>query len=161
MATSQPSDELGEFPEAWRWNEHGAVVSGTFVKFDRGQTKDYGPKVIVVLDVDGEQRSIWLTATVLFGKFKDELGNRPEHCLEPGERITIKRLDKVETKDAVAPYWKFNVIFHDSPELTTEDLFGEFDAKASEPPEEKPKPRAKTKKQELEDTDLVDDDIAF
>jgi hypothetical protein len=94
MATKQVTkayDESAEFPESWIWEDDGPLVSGRFVRFDRGRTKDYGDKVIVVLDVDGEQRSVWLMTTVLHGKLHDELEQRPGHRLESGERITIKR----------------------------------------------------------------------
>jgi hypothetical protein len=122
--SSASAEQSGEYPEAWFWDEHGACVRGTFVRFARGQTRDYGKKVIAVLDVDGELRSIWLTATVLFGKFRDELLDRPGHRLEPGERITVKRLDKVESAEARGDYWNFAVLFHDSPRPSESDLFG-------------------------------------
>jgi hypothetical protein len=124
MATGQVAetyDEAGEFPRAWVFDDDGPLVRGRFVKFDRGQTRDFGPKVIAVLEVEGAQRSIWLTTAVLYGKFRDELQQRPGHRLEPGERITIKRLEKVESADAIGPYWKFGVVFHDAPELTVRE----------------------------------------
>jgi hypothetical protein len=135
MEHSHRSDELSEYPEAWLWDEHGPMVSGSFVRFARGQTRDYGKKVIAVLDVDGEQRSIWLTATVLFGKFRDELFDRPGHRLEPGERITVQRLDKVETAGARGAYWNFAVLFHDSPQPSEGDLFGFADDDSGLPEE--------------------------
>jgi hypothetical protein len=138
MEHSHRNDELSEHPEAWLWDEHGPVVSGTFVHFARGQTRDYGKKVIAVLDVGGEQRSIWLTATVLFGKFRDELLDRPGHRLEPGERITVKRLDKVESAEARGAYWNFAVLFHNSPQPSEGDLFGFADADADSAPPSEP-----------------------
>jgi hypothetical protein len=149
MATEQASeayDETLEFPESWIWDQDGETVSGTFAGFTRGQTRDFGPKPIVVLDgVDGEPRSIWLTTAVLYGRFRDELQQRPDHRLNEGERITIRRLEKVESPDAMGPYWKFRVVFHDAPELSVDELFDLDEQPPLEPPPE-PKPAKKTAK---------------
>jgi hypothetical protein len=127
MATNQSAeayDDFGEFPESWIWDQNGEMVSGAFVEFTRGQTRDFGPKPIVVLEVDGQRRSIWLNTAVLFRRFKDELQQRPEHRLVEGEQITIRRLNKVESPDAIGPYWKFRVVFQSSPEPSVDEMFG-------------------------------------
>jgi hypothetical protein len=141
--TVQAQDETGDFPESWLWDQDGETVSGTFVGFTRGQTRDFGPKVIVVLEVDGERRSIWLNTTVLHGRFRDELQQRPDHRLNEAERITIRRLDKVESPDAVGPYWKFRVIFHDAPAPSVEEM---FDLAAEPLLEQPPPPKRAAKK---------------
>jgi hypothetical protein len=135
MATvPEAHDDPGiDFPEAWLWEEHGERVSGNFIRFTRGYTKSYGPKTIAVLEVDGIERSIWLTATVLFRKFEDELRDRPEHKLAAGERITVKRGEMVESPDAMGAYRNFTVVFHDKPELEVEDLFDLGDDKPAQP----------------------------
>jgi hypothetical protein len=121
--TPKASDESAEFPKAWLWDEDGETVSGTFVGFTQGQTRNFGRKVIVLLEIEGERRSIWLNNTVLLGKFRDELQDRPEQRLSQGERITITRLGKVDSAEAMGPYWKFVVLFHDRPEPSVEELF--------------------------------------
>ena len=147
MATTEAYVETGEFPQSWLWDHDGEAVSGTFVGFTRGQTRDFGPKVIVVLDVEGERRSIWLNTTVLHGRFRDELQQRPEHRLCEGEQITIRRLAKVESPDAIGPYWKFRVVFHDAPKPTVDEL---FDLDDEPPPEQAPGPKPRAKKRAAE-----------
>jgi hypothetical protein len=166
MATEQTTeayDQAGEFPESWIWDEDGETVSGSFVGFTRGQTRDFGPKVIVLLEVEGQRRSIWLNTTVLHGRVRDELQQRPGHRLNEGERITIRRLEKVESPDAIGPYWKFRVVFHDAPEPSVEEMFDLADDPPLEQPPTKPKPAAKKKatkaKQSAEAK--ADDDIPF
>jgi hypothetical protein len=51
-------------------------VAGTYVRMSNAST-DYGRKAIVVLNVDGEEHSVWLFETALVSKFKDELAERP------------------------------------------------------------------------------------
>lgn len=122
MATvPNTADEL-EFPQSWIFDEDGDQVAGTYVRFDRGQTKEFGSKVIVVLNVDGAERSIWLTQTAVYSKFRQELENRSSQTLEPGERVFIRRGEKVKGKND-REYWAFVVAFPDRPELSARDLF--------------------------------------
>jgi hypothetical protein len=119
---AEPAAER-EYPESWFWEKDGDHITGRFVRFDRAPTKDYGMKAILVLDVDGILRSVWLTATVLYNKVRDEVASRPNQNLEPGERISIKRLEKTEGEGSRQGYWKFQVLFPDRPEPTTSELF--------------------------------------
>ena len=113
----------GEYPKSWIFDEDGDLVEGTFVKFDRASTRDYGAKVILVLDVAGVERSIWLTQTVLFGQVRDELQKRPAKTLEPGERVVVKRLGKKDGANGRS-YWNFRVLFPDAPVPSTSEMFG-------------------------------------
>jgi hypothetical protein len=122
-ATTLSADEAIDYPKSWIWDEDGDLVEGTFVKFDQGQTKQYGAKVIMVTSVAGVERSVWLTQTVLFNQVRDELGKRPSKTLEPGERVVIRRLGKKES-EAGTSYWNFRTLFPDRPELDAADLFG-------------------------------------
>ena len=149
--TAEQYDDSGlDFPESWIWDEHGERVSGTFVCFTRGHTKQYGPKTIVVLDVDGEQRSVWLSQTVVYNQFCDELRERPNHELTSGERITIKRGEKVESGEG-SFYWKFRVAFRDKPPLNTGDLFHDLEPEPAEPEPAKAKPAKAAKSEPDED----------
>jgi hypothetical protein len=123
MATVPEQAEEREYPESWMWDEDGDRVSGRFVRFDRAPTRDYGMKAILVLDVDGVPRSVWLTATVLFNKVRDEVASRPKRNLEPGEQVSIKRLEKTKGEGGRQGYWKFQVLFPDRPQATTEEIF--------------------------------------
>jgi hypothetical protein len=137
-----------DYPKAWVFGKpgisvgkgktkliaDGESVSGNFVRFALGFTRDYGEKPIAILNVGGEERSLWLAQTVLYGKFRDELLRRPDHRLEPGERVEIRRQGKVESEAAMGSYWSFSVRFPDRPELSTRDLFGLGDEQSDEEP---------------------------
>ena len=82
MATETVPAESAEYPKSWLWAEDGNLVSGRFLRFDEGTTREYGSKVIAVLDVGGEERGVWLTTNVLFNRFKDELERRSSKRIE-------------------------------------------------------------------------------
>ncbi len=117
------NDEATGYPETWKFAEHGDLVAGTFVRFDEGPTRDYGMRVILVLDVGGAERSIWLSQTALFNKVKDELNRRVSKTLDPGERVVVQRHEKATSENGRS-YWPFAVSFPDRPEKSTTDLFG-------------------------------------
>jgi hypothetical protein len=102
---------------------HGDACSGRFVRFDKAATRDFGKKLILVLEVDGEERSIWLLQTALFNRIRDELGDRPERKLNAGERVVIHRLAETTTQDGNRSYRPFRVYFPDRPELDVADEF--------------------------------------
>jgi len=83
-----------EYPQSWIFDDDGDLIEGRFLRFEEGRTKEYGPKVILILDVGGAERGLWLTQTVLFNRMRDELESRANKRLEPGERIVVKRLEK-------------------------------------------------------------------
>jgi hypothetical protein len=112
------------YPETWRWDEHGDICSGTFVRFDKGATRDYGKKLIMILEVDGLARSVWLLQTALYERIRDELAERPDHRLAVGERVAIHRLAATTTQDGKRSYRPFRIYFPDRPEL---DVAAEFD----------------------------------
>ena len=120
---AESSAEEREYPESWRWDEDGDHVAGRFVGFDRASTRDYGQKAILVLDVDGTKRSVWLTQTVLYNKVRDEVASRPSKNLDQGERVSIRRLEQTPGEGGRQGYWKFRVLFPDRPELTATDVF--------------------------------------
>jgi hypothetical protein len=135
-ATTEAYLDPADYPAAWVWDEDGEQLAGTFVGFTEGYTRNFGKKVIAVLEVEGVKRSVWLTTTVLYGKFRDELRSRPGHKLQPGERVNISRNGKAESEEAMGAYWKFSVGFPDRPEPSTEDLFDLGDEPAATEPKE-------------------------
>jgi hypothetical protein len=121
-ASTVPVDR-DDYPANWIFDNDGETIAGTFRRFERGQTKNYGAKPIAVLEVDGQERSLWLNTAVLAGKFRDELEERPDRELTVGERIVVTRLGKATTQDGNTEYWNFRVLFPDKPTLKTDDLF--------------------------------------
>ncbi len=122
--TGASTDSTSEFPQAWLWDADGDIIEASFVRFDVGPTKLYGKKPIVVVNVGDEERAVWLTTTVLFESFKEELEQRENHTLEPGEKLTIRWLGKAEPKTGGPAYHRHKVVFHNSPGSSAEALFG-------------------------------------
>jgi hypothetical protein len=122
LETLPSSTDKPSYPPYWDWDEDGPLLSASFVKFDQGHTKLFGPKPICVVEVDGEERSVWLTQTVLYRRFRDELMSRKDRTLAVGERISIDRHEKKRPEDG-QEYWPFTTVFHDAPELSTDSLF--------------------------------------
>jgi hypothetical protein len=117
----EQADEL-DYPKSWIFDTDGDLVAGQFVRFSEGQTKEYGPKPILVLLVDGVERGVWLSQAVLFNRLRDELQRRASRRLDPGEQVVIERLDK-KTSESGRSYWAFRTAFPDRPEKKEDDLF--------------------------------------
>jgi hypothetical protein len=126
MAKAGSEDEEPSYPESWIFSEHGETVAGTFVKFDRGPTKGFGQKTLVVLDVAGTERTVWLLWDALFNRFRDEVAERAEQTLVVGERVIIKRLPEKKRSKNDREYIGFEVFFPDRPAPTQEQLWGDL-----------------------------------
>jgi hypothetical protein len=113
-----------DFPQAWLWETDGDIERGKFVRFTTGPTKLYGRKPIAVLDVAGEERSIWITTHLLFAAFKEELERRENNTLEPGEEITIRWSGKKQPDGGGPSYHVHRTTFHASPGDRPENMFG-------------------------------------
>ncbi len=119
MADQETVEET-DFPANWRFDEDGAEVRGKFVKFDVGQTQEYGDCPILVLNVDGEERSVWLFHTALKSKFQKEVARRE---IQPGEQINIKQAGEKMGANKRS-YMNYVVAFVDAPPLDAKALFG-------------------------------------
>jgi hypothetical protein len=126
VGTEDTAGARDDFPRAWRFDQDGATVEGTFVGWSKGHTEQ-GAKTILLLQVGGETRGVWLLWTVLAAKLAREVAVRPGGDFEPGERITITRLGKVEQKSDTGrrPYVNFAVSFPDAKPLTAAQALGE------------------------------------
>jgi hypothetical protein len=122
--TAERADGQPSFPRTWDWDTDGPTAAGTFVRFDSGPTKGYGRKPIVVLRIEGEERSVWILETALFGRFRDEIAQRPGRKLTAGERIVIRRGDMKRTQDGSREYRATTAYFPDAPEPSAAELFG-------------------------------------
>jgi hypothetical protein len=118
--TVAPAESEEEFPQNWRFDEDGAEVRGKFVKFDVGQTQEYGDCPIVVLNVDGEERSVWLFHSALRSKFQKEVNRRD---IEPGEQINIRQAGEKKSGNN-RTYMNYIVAFVDAPPLDAKAIFG-------------------------------------
>ena len=92
-------------PRTWMWEEDGTEVIGRAVRKETAMTTE-GPCDILVMEVDGELRSIWLMHTALVSKLQRM---RPQ----AGDWVGIKHLGKREPKQAGGrPYYDYNVVVH-------------------------------------------------
>jgi hypothetical protein len=118
MATTETA-----FPKYWNFDEHGLELVGEYVRTDEGPTS-YGQRAIIILDVEGEERALWLTQTALVNQFADELTRRRARDFEPGERITVTRAAEKKTSASGNDYWPFRVTFHDAPHRDAAAILG-------------------------------------
>jgi hypothetical protein len=160
----QNSDDVGagepNFPEGWRWDLDGDVVSGKFVRWDKGATREYGKKLIMVLEVDGRERSVWLLQTALYERIRDELSERPDRRLAFGERVTVHRQAETTTQDGKRTYRPFRAYFPDRPELDVDREF-KLDAPTARAQREAERTSEPASTPLTGSSDALDDDIPF
>ena len=90
----------------------------------KGSTKLYGQKPIAVLEIDGEERAVWLSRFVLREAFREEFGSRGKVELVPGEEISIKWLGLKQPKGGGPAYHNYEVVFHQGAGENLDDMFG-------------------------------------
>jgi hypothetical protein len=83
--------------------EPGQTIDGAFQRVEKGRTKDGDARAIAVVEIDGQERSLWLHETALRSKFAQL---RPE----PGERVRVtKGAAKKRSESSGYSYWPFQV----------------------------------------------------
>lgn len=115
-----PADEA-EFPAYRDWDKDGLTADGFFCRMEQGPTL-YGSKPIVVLEVDGIDRSIWVNTEALRAKLADELERRGARGFTVGERIILSRGAEKARSANDRNYWPFRAKFPDAPRLDDADL---------------------------------------
>lgn len=114
-----------DFPKSWYFDKDGDSVEGTFVKTDRGNTREWGVAPIIVLNVNGEERSIWCFHQALRSQVRNA---KPK----VGDRIAIRQLPKIKSGSSPNMYHPYRVVNLDAPEGSAEDL-SMFDDPTSTP----------------------------
>jgi len=99
------SSESG-FPRYWDWDEDGLTAAGTYVKIDSAATQ-FGTKAIIVLEIDGEERSVWVNQEALRSKLGAELERRKARDFNLGERLIIRRGAEKKMSANDRNYWPF------------------------------------------------------
>jgi hypothetical protein len=117
----QPQDESA-FPAYWDWAADGAA-EGTFLRMEEGPTA-FGRRPIIILEIGGVERSIWINAEAIRNKLADELERRKARDFTPGERVEIRRGAEKKTSAADRQYWPFRVDFPDAPKSDAAGLLG-------------------------------------
>ena len=117
-----PHDE-SDFPAYWDWEEDGLTADGTFARMEQGPTQ-FGTKPIVILKVDGEERSFWVNTEALRSQLTDELKRRCARSFTAGERMLISRGAEKKTSANDRGYWPFRCRFPDAPQRHDADVLG-------------------------------------
>jgi hypothetical protein len=130
MATVPHSNDESDFPAAWLWETDGAA-EGVFVRMDAGPTA-FGRRPIVVLEVAGVERSVWVNTAALRSKLVEELRRRKARDFNPGERVLIRRGAEKKTSAADRDYWPFFVNFPDAPGSDAAGMLGADDQEDDE-----------------------------
>ena len=107
----QPNDK-SDFPAYWDWAE--GTANGTYLRMDSGPTA-FGTRAILVLEIAGVERAVWVTTDALRGKLADELRPRGARDFTAGEQITISRGAEKRASASDRLYWPFQVTFLDAP----------------------------------------------
>lgn len=99
----------------------GETADGHFKRLERGHDKDGKEHPIAVLEIDGEERSLWLLQTALRSQFKRV---KPE----PGELIRVSMATEKKLGGNGFNYWPFKVTALERPPETVDwndPLFGD------------------------------------
>lgn len=127
MAPSAKSSNLSEtarealdkgYARAWIFDTDGNDVEGVFKGTTSGMTSDYGRQPIVLVEVDGEVRSIWAMHKALQSQMKE---TKPK----VNDIIAIRRLEKTKSKGGMT-YFPYRVVNLSAPVTKEADwsLFG-------------------------------------
>jgi hypothetical protein len=120
---AEPQDKR-TYPQTWIWDEHGDVIEGTYVELSEAHTRfDGEPRPILVLEVAGEKRTVWLFHTALQNQLREELLRRPDNELRVGEPIRIERLGKQESENGFT-YMNYRASFPESPKRSALNILG-------------------------------------
>jgi hypothetical protein len=114
-------DQDSDFPRTWRFDEDGIEVVGRYVATDEGPTQN-GRCPILILEVDGEERSLWCFHTALRRRIADEIGRRPSGDLTPGETVVIRQ-GEAKTSESGRKYVSYFTRFPDAPTRTAKEIF--------------------------------------
>ena len=103
MAKAKEQEQT--YPRTLLWEEDAEDlgdhrrVSGRFVGIDEAPTKN-GLKPILVLEIDGEERSVWVLHGPFLSKLTEELERRPNGEFTPGELIVIEQAKEKKIAEA-------------------------------------------------------------
>jgi hypothetical protein len=123
-------------PRTWDWREDGAHVSGRFVRFDEAPTRGYGYKPVLIVDVDGEHRTVWLFHEALLNQFREEVIRRGTGNLEDGERIDVFQVGDKVSESTGRTYTDYKAVFPDRPKRSGVDILGARDKPVEKPAED-------------------------
>jgi hypothetical protein len=80
----------------------GQTVEGRFRRLEHGRKKDGSRQLIAVLEIDGDERALWLHEKALRGRFAEV---RPE----PGELVRVSKAREKKLGGNGFNYWPIKV----------------------------------------------------
>jgi hypothetical protein len=129
MATSKDTET--RYPRTFLWEEDGEDlgdrrrVKGRFVTIDEAPTKQGGLKPILVLEVDGEERSVWVLHESFLNKLTEELERRPNGEFTLGELIVVEQWKEKAIGEASGrPYVPYKARFPERPQRSQKQILG-------------------------------------
>jgi hypothetical protein len=128
---AKATQEEQTYPRTFLWEEDGEDlgdrrrVRGRFVTLDEAPTKQGGLKPILVLEIDREQRSVWMLHEPFLNKLTEELERRPSGEFTPGEEIVVEQWKEKKIGEASGrPYVPYKVAFPERPKRSQKDILG-------------------------------------
>jgi hypothetical protein len=122
--TTKTTDTKSKYPGSWLWDEDGDVIEGAYVELSEAHTRfDGETRPILVLEVDGEKRTVWLFHTALQSQLREELLRRPDNELRVGEPVRIEGLGKQESENGFT-YMNYRASFPEAPKRSALNILG-------------------------------------
>ena len=119
-----------EYPATFVWEDDAEDlddryrVEGTFVALEEGPTAQ-GTRPILVLEVDGVPRSLWVLHGPFHDKLRDELERRAVPEFTVGERMVFERWKEKATSESTGrSYTPYKAWFLDRPKRAAVDILG-------------------------------------
>lgn len=125
-----------EPPKTWRFDKDGPVADGRYVRLGEGPTKGYGYKPLIVLNIDGVDRTVWLFHTASMGDVFEELQRRPGNELTVGERVVVENRGDAVSESSGRTYKDLKVRFPEKPEPSGRDLLTRYGEQVDIRPQE-------------------------
>jgi hypothetical protein len=136
LSTQTTEETKTKYPGTWRWDEDGDVIEGTYVELSEAHTRfDSETRPILVLEVNGEQRTVWLFHTALQNQLREELLRRSDNELRVGEPVRIERLGEQKSENGFI-YMNYRASFPESPKRSPLDILGGPTRQGPEPESE-------------------------
>jgi hypothetical protein len=119
-----------EYPATFVWEEDAEDLGdryhleGTFLALEEGPTAQ-GTRPILVLEIDGEARSVWVLHGPFLNKLQEELERRAVPEFTVGERMVFERWKEKATSESTGrSYTPYKAWYPDRPKRSAKDILG-------------------------------------
>jgi hypothetical protein len=119
-----------DYPKTFVWEEDAEDLGdryrleGTFLALEEGPTAQ-GSRPILVLEIGGVPRSVWVLHGPFHDKLKEEIERRATPEFIVGERMVFERWkDKATSESTGRSYTPYKAWFIDRPKRSEADILG-------------------------------------